>query len=231
MPWAIARQTALTNVLNLHWNRNAMARPSLGKPAIHKPAIHNLAIRQFIRQWSQRLVVAFLCCWLCFGLASPAQASLQDDRFDGNIFALYAGNGSLVPPKVTLASSFANNKVALVLFYVDDSSDCKQFSSTYSQLQAGYGRAADFIPVNADTVIPGETYGKDDPRYYYRGFVPQLVILDQQGQVVWDEAGQTPINDIDDRLRQVFDLLPRTESEGLKRRSVNEVNVELIPQN
>jgi hypothetical protein len=207
-----------------------MARPSSGTPAIHKPTIHKPAIRPLLRRWSDRLFVALICCWLCLGLASPAQASLQDDRFDGNIFALYAGNGSLVPPKVTLASSFANHKVALVLFYVDDSSDCKQFSSTYSQLQAGYGRASDFIPVNADTISPGEQYAKDDPRHYYKGKVPQLVILDQQGQVVWDEVGQTPINDIDDRLRKVFDLLPRTESEGLKRRSVNEVNVELIPQ-
>lgn len=183
-----------------------------------------------LSRWAQRLITFGLCCWLCIGLAAPAQASLQDDRFDGNIFALYAGNGSLVPPKVTLASSLDNHKVALVLFYVDDSADCKQFSSTYSQLQAGYGRAADFIPVQADTVVPGEAYPSDDPRYYYRGQVPQLVILDQQGKVVWDEMGQTPIDDIDDRLRETFDLLPRAESETLKRRSVNEVNVELTPQ-
>lgn len=195
-----------------------------------RPAPQRSAIRQTIRRWSQRLLAGVICCWLMLGLAAPAQASLQDDRFDGNIFALYAGNGSLVPPKVTLASSLENNKVALVLFYVDDSSDCKQFSSTYSQLQAGYGRAADFIPVHADTVVPGETYPSNDPRHYYRGQVPQLVILDQQGKVIWDEMGQTPINDIDDRLRQTFDLLPRAESETLQRRSVNEVNVELTPQ-
>ncbi|NJN30664.1 MAG: thioredoxin family protein [Synechococcales cyanobacterium RM1_1_8] len=186
--------------------------------------------QQVYPRWCQRLLAGLVCCWLIFGLASPAQASLQDDRFDGNIFALYAGNGSLVPPKVTLASSLASQHVSLLLFYIDDSADCKQFSSTYSQLQAGYGRAADFIPVNADTVLPGAAYGKDDPRHYYSGKVPQLVVLDQQGDVVWDQVGQTPINDIDDRLRQVFDLLPRTESEGLKRRSVNEVNVELVPQ-
>ena len=32
-----------------------------------------------------------------------AWASLDNDRYDGNIFALYAGNGSLVPPRITLA--------------------------------------------------------------------------------------------------------------------------------
>ena len=195
-----------------------------------RPATSNPEIRPTLRRWCQRLFAGLICCCLFLGFAAPAQASLQDDRFDGNIFALYAGNGSLVPPRVTLASSMASHNVSLVLFYVDDSADCKQFSSTYSQLQAGYGRAADFIPVSADTVIPGESYPKDDPRYYYRGRVPQLVILDQQGEIVWDEMGQTPINDIDDRLREVFDLLPREESETLKRRSVNEVNVELTPQ-
>lgn len=35
----------------------------------------------------------------------PAMAGLTDDRYDGDIFALYAGNGSLVPPKITLADS------------------------------------------------------------------------------------------------------------------------------
>ncbi len=196
-----------------------------------RPATSNPATRPPLRRWCQRLLAGFICCCLIFlGLAAPVQASLLDDRFDGNIFALYAGNGSLVPPKVNLASSMASHNVSLVLFYVDDSADCKQFSSTYSQLQAGYGRAADFIPVNADTVISDESYPKDDPRYYYKGQVPQLVILDQQGEVIWDEMGQTPINDIDDRLRETFDLLPREQSEMLQRRSVNEVNVELTPQ-
>lgn len=210
----------------------------MANPAQHQD--FRLRVQSWTRRWSQRWTgrsLRRLCLGLALGLLlwvgtlAPAQASLQDDRFDGNIFALYAGNGSLVPPKVTLAMSLKNHKPALVLFYLDDSADCKQFSSTYSQLQAGYGRAADFIPVNADTILPGETYPQADPRYYYRGQIPQLVVLDQQGQVVWDEVGQTPINDIDDRLREMFDLLPRTESEGLKRRSVNEVNVELIPQN
>lgn len=195
-----------------------------------RPAPSNPVVYRSVRRWCQRLFSAVVCFCLLLGFAAPAQATLQDDRFDGNIFALYAGNGSLVPPKVNLASSLASHNVSLVLFYVDDSSDCKQFSSTYSQLQAGYGRAADFIPVNADTVMPGESYGKDDARHYYRGQVPQLVILDQQGDVIWDELGQTPINDIDDRLRELFDLMPREESETLQRRYVNEVNSELAPQ-
>ncbi len=159
----------------------------------------------------------------------PAWASLQDDRFDGNIFALYASNGSLVPPRVDLATSFAQKKPALLLFYLDDSRDCKQFASTYSQLQAGYGRAADFIPISADTVLNTD-YPKTDERSYYRGQVPQLVVFDQAGKIVLDEVGQVSYEKIDDTLREVFELLPRTESATLRRRQVNEVNTELIPR-
>ncbi|NES72268.1 MAG: thioredoxin family protein, partial [Okeania sp. SIO2D1] len=87
-------------------------------------------------------------------IATPtALASLNDDRFDGNIFALYAGNGSLVPARVTLNESLKSSKPALLVFFLDDSKDCKQFSTVVSQLQAFYGRAASFIPVNVDAII------------------------------------------------------------------------------
>lgn len=162
------------------------------------------------------------------GWTGPSWASLTDDRFDGNIFALYAGNGSLVPPKVPLDQALAKREAAIVLFYIDDSADCKRFASLYSQLQAGYGRAAEFIPISADTVLPGVTYEATDARHYYRGQVPQLVVFDPAGKVVLDESGQTKFEVIDDRLRQMFDLLPREESNTLRRRQFNEVNAELI---
>lgn len=173
------------------------------------------------------IVVLISATWIA---PLPAQASLTDDTYDGNIFALYAGNGSLVPPRTTLSMAFDRQRPALLLFYVDDSRDCKQFSSVYSQLQAYYGRAADFLPLSVDALAP---QGKDDrtnPATYYRGVVPQLVIFDQAGQVVFDEAGQIPFETIDDRLRDVFDLLPRSESVELRRRSFNEVNTELVPE-
>ncbi|MFN6069202.1 MAG: thioredoxin family protein, partial [Pseudanabaena sp.] len=40
-----------------------------------------------------------------FGNAQPVQAKLTDDSYDGNIFALYGGNGSIVPPRITLDKS------------------------------------------------------------------------------------------------------------------------------
>ena len=156
-----------------------------------------------------------------------ALASLNDDRFDGNIFALYAGNGSLVPAKVKLKDSLKNSRPALLVFFLDDSKDCKQFSAVVSQLQEFYGRAADFIPVNVDAMINTVTDDSTKVAYYYQGFVPQTVLINQQGEVVINEKGQVPFEKIDDVFREVFDLLPRSESAELKRRIVNEINVEL----
>ncbi len=165
------------------------------------------------------LIVAI---WLFF---SPnAIAGVDDDRYDGNIFALYAGNGSLVPPKVTLAESLKGGKPSLLIFYLEDSKDCKAFSITVSKLQKYYGRAASFIPINVDMLADQDAFSPSEAGHYYRGLVPQIVIIDQEGEVVFDEVGQVSFEKIDDRFREVFNLLPRSESKELKRRPLNNIN-------
>lgn len=181
--------------------------------------------------------------WLCRGLAiaalliglmavqpSPAYASLNDDGFDGNIFALYAGNGSLVPPRVTLADSLKRQRPAILFFYLDDSRDSKQYASVVSQLQAFYGRAADFLPISIDTLPLEGSPDLKDPAHYYKGFVPQTVIIDQAGKVAFDQSGVLAFESVDDALRKVFDLLPRSESVELKRRPLNEINIEITAE-
>lgn len=159
---------------------------------------------------------------------APAIAGLDDDNYDGNIFALYAGNGSIVPPRYSLADSFKQDKPTLLFFYVDDSRDSKRFSSVVSQLQAPYGRAANFIAIAADSIPEQSSYAKDEPGYYFKGAVPQTVVFDADNNVVLNEVGQVSYEKVDDKLREVFNLLPRTESEELKRRPINEVNGELV---
>ncbi len=184
------------------------------------------------RPWWQSIFLTFLFTFitvLCFfqPLTTPAAlASLNDDRFDGNIFALYGGNGSLVPPKVDLADSLKKSRPALLVFFLDDSKDCKQFTTVVSELQRYYGRAADFIPVNVDAIW-SETDDPTQEGYYYEGYVPQTVLIDQSGEVVLDEKGQVAFEKVDNAFREVFDLLPRSESVELKLRSVNELNTEL----
>ncbi|WP_413167209.1 thylakoid membrane photosystem I accumulation factor [Capilliphycus salinus ALCB114379] len=159
---------------------------------------------------------------------SPASANIDDDRFDGNIFALYGGNGSLVPPRVTLAESINRSKPALLVFFLDDSRDCKQFATTVSRLQQFYGRAADIIPVNVDAIAAETPEDPTDPAHYYRGFVPETVLIDQSGEVVLDEVGLVAFEKVDDKFREVFNLLPRSESVELKRKPINEITIELV---
>lgn len=158
---------------------------------------------------------------------SPALAGINDDHFDGNIFALYGGNGSIVPPRVTLADSFNRSKPAILVFYVDDSSDCKQFAIVVSRMQAFYGRAADLIPVNVDAIPIKDTYKPTEPGYYYDGAVPQTVLLNQKGEVVLNHKGKVAYEKVDDVLREVFNLLPREVTPELKQRSFNEFSSEL----
>ena len=45
---------------------------------------------------------------------------------------------------------------------------------------------------------------------------------------IFDGQGQVKYEAVDDVLREVFDLLPRSESVELQRRTVNEFNEELV---
>ena len=176
-----------------------------------------------------RTLIIFLCClgiWLSY--TPMSHADINNDRYDGNMFVVYAGNGSLVPPKLTLQQSLDRNIPVVLVYYLDDNSDSKQFAFLVSRIQEFYGRAASIIPVTVDSIPLKENYSPEELGYYYQGFVPQTVILNQEGKVVFDEQGQIPYEEIDDALREVFDLLPRSESIELKRRSFNEFNYELV---
>jgi hypothetical protein len=187
-------------------------------------ANHRYSWRRVLASCLLTLMAAFSC--LCLGM-QPALAGFNDDHFDGNIFVLYGGNGSLVPAKVTLEDSLKRHKPAFLVFYVDDSSDCKQYATVVSGLQAYYGRVASFIPVTVDSISPKTSYQPTEPGYYYEGLVPQTVLIDQNGKVVLNEKGRVAFEKVDDAFREVFNLLPRAESPALKQRAFNEFNTEL----
>jgi hypothetical protein len=179
-----------------------------------------------LASWGTGVAIALACLvWL---YPTPALAGLNDDRFDGDIFALYAGNGSLVPPKVTLEEAFKRQRPALLVFYLDDSRDCKQFATVVSQLQGFYGRVSDFIPMRVDSLPVQAEFSPVEPGYYYEGSVPQTILFDSMGKVVLNEVGVVSFEAVDDVFREVFDLLPRSQSVPLKRRSVNELTTELV---
>lgn len=171
-------------------------------------------------------LILLVACLFLLGTPS-ALAGINDDNFEGNIFVLYGGNGSLVPPRVSLAESLKRDNPTLLVFYADDSKDCKQYAIVVSQLQAFYGRAADFIPVSVDSIPNKSNYAPTEVGYYYKGFVPQVVLLDKSGKQVINEKGQVPFEKIDDAFRELFNLLPRAESKELKPRAFNEFSTEL----
>jgi thiol-disulfide isomerase/thioredoxin len=176
--------------------------------------------------WLILLIATFSCLFL---LGTPsALAGINDDNFEGNIFVLYGGNGSLVPPRVTLAESLKRDNPTLLVYYADDSKDCKQYAIVVSQLQAFYGRAVDFIPVSVDSIPTKSNYAPTEVGYYYKGFVPQVVVLDKSGKQVINEKGQVPFEKIDDAFRQLFNLLPRSDTKELKPKAFNEFNSELV---
>lgn len=178
-------------------------------------------------RWLKSLAIAISILVFSCLLANPALAGIEDDKYDGNVFVLYAGNGSLVPAKASLADSLKAKKPALIVFYVDDSTDCKKYSTTISQLQGYYGKAASFIPVTVDSLALDKKYPQTEAGYYYGGTVPQTVVIDKDGKVRLNQAGLIAFEKVDDTMRAVFDLLPRKDSIELKRRSFNEFNSEL----
>lgn len=177
------------------------------------------------------VALSMLLCLLSLNLAVPgAMAALEDDRYDGDIFALYAGNGALIPPRSTLQNSLKAAKPTVVIYYLDDSSDCKTYSLTVSRIQEFYGRAMDISAIRVDALPLKEKYEPTEEGYYYKGYVPQTVIFDATGKVKLDEIGNVPYEKIDDTLRAIFDLVPRKESGTLKRRRINEITTEFFPE-
>jgi hypothetical protein len=190
-------------------------------------SIFSMLFKSLTVKWLKTLAIsASILVFTCL-LSNPALAGIEDDKYDGNVFVLYAGNGSLVPAKTSLADSLKAKKPALIVFYVDDSTDCKKYSTTVSQLQGYYGKAASFIPVTVDSLALDKKYPQTEAGYYYGGTVPQTVIVDKDGKVRLNQAGVIAFEKVDDAMRDVFDLVPRKDSIALKRRSFNEFNSEL----
>ena len=167
------------------------------------------------------------------GFGSAGEASLNDDRYDGNIFALYAGNGSLVPPRSSLALAMEQHRVAVVVYYLDDSSVSKRFAPVVSELQRLWGNNVELIPLVTDPLQPGGKAAAGDlpagdPSRYWSGLIPQVVVFDRQGQVVFDASGQVEVDAINGAVSQATGLpLPAPSGLG-STRSFNELNSEVV---
>ena len=155
---------------------------------------------------------------------NPVDAARDTDSYDGNIYPIYAGNGSLVPPPSTLSESLKNERTSVLVFYLDDSSTSKQFAPVVSGIKLLWSSSVDLIPLSIDELDNDEKKTFKDPGYYWHGKIPQTVILDGKGNVLLDQEGQVSFDDINNAI---------TKATGLKKpdfdltvKSFNEYNSE-----
>ncbi len=166
-----------------------------------------------------------------FGLVDTpaAHATLKDDHYDGNIFALYGGNGSIVPARVTIDQSWKLNRPVILVYFIDDSADCKLYTPIFNDVQAFYGKTVSIIPVPVDSLdLAKASPAPEDPESYYRGYVPQTVILSTSGEIAFDQEGQSTFAQIDQVLKQKLGVKPavspRLKQRDLNLKQFNEIN-------
>ncbi len=175
------------------------------------------------------LVLALGCVLSSLVAGAPAaQASLTNNNYDGNIYALYAGNGSLVPPRSTLEQALADQRPAVIVYYLDDDTSSKQFSPVVSELQRLWGNSVELIPLVTDPLQNRPEGGPTDPAHYWHGHTPQVVVLDGQGQLLLDEEGQVGLNAINDAVSQATGIAIPESFRNSTTVSINELNAEVV---
>ena len=100
---------------------------------------------------------------------NPVYSARDTDSYDGNIFPIYAGNGSLVPPPSTLSESLKNERTSVLVFYLDDSATSKQFAPVVSGIKLLWSSAVDLIPLSIDELDNSDQKTFKDPGYYWHG--------------------------------------------------------------
>ena len=163
-----------------------------------------------------------LLMFLLFTSIQPLNAARDTNSFDGNIFPIYAGNGSLVPPASTISDSLQNKRTSVIFYYLDDSAVSKEFAPVISGLKLLWTSSIDIIPLTTDELQDIETKDRTNPAYYWHGNIPQVVVLNSEGEVLLDEEGQIPIETINNAISQGSGIKPPDFNISIK--SFNEYN-------
>jgi len=175
------------------------------------------------------LALALLLCWAL--PAQPAWAARDTNSYDGNIYALYAGNGSLVPPRSSLADALAEHRPVVLAYFLDDAAVSKQNAVVFNELQRLWGRSVELILVTTDPLQGRPDPGPGAPGHYWKGVIPQVVVFGTDGQPVLNATGPVDINAINAALTKVTGLKPQGESKTSVSREVNELNSEIVFSN
>ena len=169
-----------------------------------------------------RVIYSLLILFFLF--VNPAYSARDTDSYDGNIYPIYAGNGSLVPPSSTLSESLKNDRTSVLVFYLDDSATSKQFAPVVSGIKLLWSSSIDLIPLSIDEIDNDEKKTPKDPGFYWHGKIPQTVILDGKANVLLDQEGQVSFDDINDAISKGTGL--KKPDFDLTVKSFNEYNSE-----
>ena len=158
----------------------------------------------------------------------PANAARNTNSYDGNIFPIYAGNGSLVPPPVSISEALEAQRTSVIIYYLDDSSDSKSFAPVVSALKLIWGPSIDLIPLTTDSVQGNASSDPKEPSHYWHGMIPQIVVLNGSGEVFLDQEGQVPLEKINEAISKATGLEPPKDTFTIK--SFNEYSSEPLKE-
>jgi len=153
-----------------------------------------------------------------------AYAARDTDSYDGNIFPIYAGNGSLVPPPSNLSNSLDNKRTSVIIFYLDDSATSKAFAPVVSGLKLLWTTSIDLIPITTDQLQGQQSNDPKEESFYWHGNIPQIVVINGEGKVILDKDGQVSIDSINKAISTATGLAEPELSIEIK--TLNEYNSE-----
>ncbi len=169
------------------------------------------------------IIIICINIFLCINI--PAYGSRISDSYDGNIFPIYAGNGSLVPPQTSLKESIQNKRVSILFFYLDDSADSKALAPIIAGIDLIWKNNIDIIPLTTDELQNKEFKDPLEEGFYWNGYIPQTVIIDQTGSVKFDKNGLLDLDEINKIISDIKGIKPEKSSFTVE--SFNEYNSQI----
>ena len=94
----------------------------------------------------------------------------------------------------------------LLSFFLDDSAASKNFAPLLSDLQGRWGKVVEVIALPSDPYSVDPKAEAGDPSRYWRGTVPQLLVINSQGEVLYDVDGLMDPAAIETALSQATGL-------------------------
>ena len=112
----------------------------------------------------------------------------------------------------------------MLAFYLDDSAASKDFAPLLSDLDGRWGRVTEVIALPSDPYSVDSKAPLSDPSHFWRGTVPQLLVLSSEGKVLYDVDGRMDVGKIEQALSDATGIaLPEGQAERSST-SFNEIN-------